>query len=81
MSEGDWRGNKDMERERQGDEEKKEDRDTAAEGQSMQAFCLSHCRKGCAMSVWKRKEESRSHKVFLFIEIGLIGSEKGISLI
>lgn len=35
MSEGDWRGNKDMERERQGDEKNKEDRDTAAEDQSI----------------------------------------------
>lgn len=64
MSEGDWRGNKDMERERQGDEENKEDRDAAAEGQSMQPFCFSHRRKSLVVSVWKGKEESRSHKVF-----------------
>lgn len=64
MSEGDWRGNKDMEGERQGDEESREDRDMAAEGQSMQPPCFSHRGKSFVMSVWKGKEEPRSHKVF-----------------
>lgn len=40
------RGNKDMERERQGDEENKEEHDTAAEGQSMQRSYFSNRRKG-----------------------------------
>lgn len=80
MSEGDWRGNKDMERERQGDEKNKEDRDTAAEGQSITLLFQPQKEKFRYVSV-ERKARIKVTQGVLFIEICLIGSEKGLSLI
>lgn len=74
MSEGDWRGNKDMTRR---DRVMRKTKRTVKRQRRARACNPSvSVTEGNVSLCQCRKEESRSHSVFFLIEIGIIGSEK-----